>query len=570
MAATIEVKYFNSYWLKKIESVQSATEYVTVWSGPLAPWLPPGEGDSWKFTFVEGQSFFTYYKVVATDGDITPLDIIGPGQKFSYTYTPVTGILYEYIIIAVGPGVAPDQYKIYLDKPIGSDDFTIDPLAPGGLFVPLTFGKIVDFNYVPGDDAYISNTVQDWFIEESRIQGGYNNVSTDLGVRAFLVDENPAGQRRTSSIIYSGVFNSRTGINNTNQFSVGEDIVKSLDPSKGSIQKLYAEDTNLIIFQEMKVNRALIDKSAVYSAEGKPMTTSGAQVIGEVQAYAGNYGISTNPESFAVYGYRKYFTDRTKNAVLRLSQDGITEISNTGMLDYFRDNLGSVSNDGKVLGSWDMHNKQYVLSMQPALSPYASRSSDSGFVNTYQTLTFDEDTLGWTSRFSFRPDNGFSLLGEYYTAAKGNLWKHYSTNVPYCNFYSTQYSSNVTLVFNPDPSYSKTFKTINYEGSSGWALTNIYTESSNGAPVLSNKMSFGLSSLQNELFTNNFKVKENKYFGNLFNISPPTEGAIVYGQSMSGISGFYAVGTFTFPDPYTLGVTYNNPTTLFATSLEYN
>jgi hypothetical protein len=75
-------------------------------------------------------------------------------------------------------------------------------------------------------------------------------------------------QHRSNALIYSGIFNSRTGINNTNQFSVGESITKSTDPANGSIQKLYAEDTNLIVFQENKVSRALIDKDAIYSAEG--------------------------------------------------------------------------------------------------------------------------------------------------------------------------------------------------------------------------------------------------------------------------------------------------------------
>jgi len=69
-------------------------------------------------------------------------------------------------------------------------------------------------------------------------------------------------------MIYSGIFNSRTDINQTNVFSVADDITKSVDPANGSIQKLYAEDTNLIIFQESKVSRALIDKDAIYSAEG--------------------------------------------------------------------------------------------------------------------------------------------------------------------------------------------------------------------------------------------------------------------------------------------------------------
>jgi hypothetical protein len=190
---------------------------------------------------------------------------------------------------------------------------------------------------------YATTQDRDWYIEEARIRGGYNNTSVDFGVKAYIVDESPQRERLLSTLIYSGVFNSKTGLNNTNQFSVADDITRAVDPAQGSIQRLYAEDTNLIIFQELKVSRALINKDAVYSAEGQPMTTSGTQVIGQIQSYAGNYGIGSHPESFAVYGYRKYFTDRNQNVVLRLSQDGITEISAYGMIDYFRDNLSSVA-----------------------------------------------------------------------------------------------------------------------------------------------------------------------------------------------------------------------------------
>ena len=52
--------------------------------------------------------------------------------------------------------------------------------------------------------------------------------------------------------------------------------------------------------------------------------------------------VSEDPFSFAVYGYRKYFTDRKKGCVLRLSTDGITEISSYGMHDFFRDQLSAV------------------------------------------------------------------------------------------------------------------------------------------------------------------------------------------------------------------------------------
>ena len=182
-------------------------------------------------------------------------------------------------------------------------------------------------------------------------------------------------------MIYSGIFNSRTGINQTNQFSVAAEITKATDPADGSIQRLYAEDTNLIIFSEKKVSRALIDKDAIYTAEGGGVPISQLNlVIGQIIPYAGNFGIANNPESFAVYGYRKYFVDKNRNAVLRLSRDGITEISNYGMIDWFRDNLSTVDSsgfgNGKIVGGWDIYTKQYTVSLQksdsnPALPKYS-------------------------------------------------------------------------------------------------------------------------------------------------------------------------------------------------------
>ena len=186
---------------------------------------------------------------------------------------------------------------------------------------------------------------RNWFVEEARIKGGYNNTTVDFGVRAYLVDPNNEQQRRINTLIYSGIFNSRTGVNDTNVFSVGEDITKSLDPAHGSIQKLYAEDTNLIVFQENKVSRILIDKDALYTAEGNPNVTSTNLVLGQVIPYLGEYGISTNPESFGVFSFQKYFADKNRSAILRLSRDGITEISTYGMRDYFRDYLQTVGSE---------------------------------------------------------------------------------------------------------------------------------------------------------------------------------------------------------------------------------
>ena len=94
-----------------------------------------------------------------------------------------------------------------------------------------------NFDNVPR--VYDGSVSEDWYIEEARIRGGYNNTSVDFGVKAYAVEETQAGEVRPNALIYSGIYNSKTGINNTNQFPVGSEITKAADPAYGSIQKLY-------------------------------------------------------------------------------------------------------------------------------------------------------------------------------------------------------------------------------------------------------------------------------------------------------------------------------------------
>ena len=64
------------------------------------------------------------------------------------------------------------------------------------------------------EDGYNAPNLQnDWYIEEARIRGGYNNVSTDYGVKAYIVEDEPRQQTFGNTMIYSGIYNSRTGIN---------------------------------------------------------------------------------------------------------------------------------------------------------------------------------------------------------------------------------------------------------------------------------------------------------------------------------------------------------------------
>ncbi|MHC5057861.1 MAG: hypothetical protein ACYTKD_24605, partial [Planctomycetota bacterium] len=329
-------------------------------------------------------------------------------------------------------------------------DGTVDAQAGGtttGTPDPLTGAGYVN-----------TNVFEDWFIEESRIRGGFNNTSVDFGNKAYIVEEEENQTRRQNALIYSGIYNAKNGINNSNQFPIGEDITRAVDPASGSIQKLFAENTNLVILQERKVNRAPIDKDVIFTQEGLPVTTDSRQVIGTPSAFEGNFGISRDPGSFAVYGYNKYFTDKDRSVVMQLGPNGLNPISNYGMIDYFRDSLNI---GGEITGGYDVFNKNYVLTINGITKP---------------TVVFDDIINGWVSFVSYVPQLMTSSQGQFYTFKNNAVWLHYSSNADYNNFYGREHESEVQFVFNPEPTRTKTFKTINYTGSNGWEVTSIVSD----------------------------------------------------------------------------------------------
>jgi len=296
-------------------------------------------------------------------------------------------------------------------------------------------------------------------VESDRIRDDFNAKRIGKGVKVSSVIETEYKQeRRKSGLIYSGLFNNTSGVNELNQFIQGLKITKDLNPIYGGIQLLKARDTDLVTLCEDKCFRIQANKDALFTADGNPNVTSTNNVLGQTIAYAGEFGISKNPESFTTYGFRSYFTDKARGTVIRLSMDGITEIAENGMSDYFEDKLKAAS--GAILGSYDEAAGSYNVSF----------SSD-------ESVAFKEGVRGWTSRMSFVPEAAISLNNDYYTMKNGELWVHNSATRS--NFYGTQANSTVTPIFNDAPSSIKNFKTLSYEGDAGW-VADVLTDQQDG------------------------------------------------------------------------------------------
>ena len=311
-------------------------------------------------------------------------------------------------------------------------------------------------------------------VESNRIRDDFNTPFIDNGVNASTTFFNYKQEDITNGFIFSGIYNSNSSVNNLNEFNMGEKITKEINPSYGSIQRLKARDTDLITFTEDKVLKVLANKDALFNADGNTNLTASDRVLGQAIPFVGEYGISKNPESLAVDKFRMYFTDQERGAVLRLSRDGLTPISDVGMRNYFRDNLPRCSN---IIGSFDTVSGEYNVSLK--FQPQ--------FQQVDTTVSFNEAGKGWISFKSFVPDNALSMSGEYYTTSEANVYKHHvdvafdGTPINRNTFYQkynlfaltsgTFTKSHVDFVFNESPSSVKNFKAINYEGSQGFQFS---------------------------------------------------------------------------------------------------
>ncbi len=347
-------------------------------------------------------------------------------------------------------------------------------------------------------------------------------------------------EHKPSDIIFSQVINQDAGINRVSEFLIGKPIVKRLNPEYGSIQKLFTRDSNLLAFCESKVVKILANKDALFNADGTNITVISAdgKPLGYASAFAGDYGIAKNPESFAADEYRCYFVDRNQGSVIRLSMDGMTPISSVGMVDWFNDHLEYART---IIGSFDDKKNEYNIVIHDITQPYASKDM--------YTLSYHEPSDGWVSFKSFTPEAGCSLNNRYYTFEGSKMWVHHSessSDVLYNNFYGQQYTSTIMPIFNDAASSVKSFNTINYEGTQA-KIDKFATETVDGVQYtdgeyynLTEKKGWSVESIvtdQQDGIVSDFKDKEGKWFNKITGVESTFTNA-ADAESASGTLDF--------------------------------
>lgn len=342
-------------------------------------------------------------------------------------------------------------------------------------------------------DNYYTSASLVHYVEASNVSNMFVSNAWDYG-RPNRIDPNYREVTRPSTVIYSEQLVPETFINGLS--TVYDTSFQTYENKYGGIYKLYAKDQTLTVFQELKVGGILVKQVLFNGTNGGSVVGASSQILPDtMQYYVGEFGIGKHPESFAIFGSSKYFIDVQRGVVLRLSNDGITPISDLyQMHDYFNSKCKAVLAYGSkvnIYGVYDINFKEYIISFQ----------NKSGF--TGETLAFNEEDNAWSTFYSYLPDymdsNGVNMI----SFKNGALYTH-NTNSLYNNFYGVQYKSNLWAYCNFAPSNKKVFEAISLESTEAWDVT-IETPVTNENPL----------GQTTSLITNNFQMKEGFFYSEI-------------------------------------------------------
>lgn len=295
--------------------------------------------------------------------------------------------------------------------------------------------------------------------------------------RPNVYDSGASEQRRIATVWYSEPFIPDTNINGLGSFF--DTNFEEYDKSYDSIQYLFQENSNLLMFQELKVGAILINQRVFSDTQGQGVVSATQEVLSTpARYYAGEYGIGKHPESFASYGNRKYFVDYQRGAVLRLSTDGITPISEYKAHTYFTQRFKDILNAGvkkNIYGVYDVKYGRYILSLDKKISDTTTIGSGAFQITLpipsfeRETIAFDEVSNGWKMFFSFQPEFMCGANLDIVSFKDGSLYLHDSNSLR-GNFYGVQYPMKINFVHNEAPANMKVYNSLELDSNAPFAM----------------------------------------------------------------------------------------------------
>jgi hypothetical protein len=296
-----------------------------------------------------------------TDVQLYAGDVLSDGSGRSFEVQnvyPEVDSIYNYFVdttLSTGLFIAGQTYTL---------NITNSSLVAVELTEGDTYFRLRQLRYGNDPDSY-NYFVE--FVESDQVSDFYESKNTSIG-RPFAVLPDAKTIYRTGSVTYSEPFIidvTRLGLSS---FNPSLAPFYDLNYIHGSIRYMVNRDDSIVFLQDKKCGLFPVNRNLIEYVNGQQGVTVSTSVVGTPNYYAGEFGVGNNPESVAVEGGRVYFADIRNGKVIRISQDGITPISEAKMDAYFKDNFRDIvqfASVKRVVGGVDDEAGEYILSSDP-------------------------------------------------------------------------------------------------------------------------------------------------------------------------------------------------------------
>jgi hypothetical protein len=330
--------------------------------------------------------------------------------------------------------------------------------------------------------------------------------SVNSNGRAFVFDENANTVNYPVLHRWGLAYQRNTNINQTNRFYPQnfDELIREF----GAIKRMMFWDKTLTIFQERKCGRIAVFNRFISNADGSNQLITTTDIITQnnVQYYAGDFGCGNQPDSIVQSGFVYYLVDPVRGKQLRLSRDGLTDLSeiyktqtwaSSNIAKYLSPYNYTYGGQSRITGTFNVRKDnvgEYICVLQPGTI------SDQTIVG--QSIGFDETRNSFTSFFSFAPECIVCAENTLYSWVNGRLYIHNQVTAGTMNkFYGISYDSTITRVFNSGLIEKKSWMSLTEIANSIWECPIIYT----------NNYSYGAVQQQSNLVTSDFVDLESTY-----------------------------------------------------------
>lgn len=373
--------------------------------------------------------------------------------------------------ITIAQRLSSNAPKLYFQA-YATGNNTTDSVSENGIYVQNPSGTS-EIKYIEDpnqSDLYVGISTGDG----SSISG---SAVTSFG-KPNIVNDNFRQVTRENTVWYSEQLIPESNINGLSSFPDGQ--FKDYSQSFGSIQKLFSTNRMLKVFMELRCGFLPINQYLT-GGDGANLVLNNSQVLTPMNYYEGFYGVGKCPESHAHFGFADYFVDPNNGAVCRLSNDGLTVISDVknSQGNYLvRQYLYSLvkSNTGNFVATFNQRRNSYEVNIGGCV------------------VVWNEEKNQWHGTRSYDGEMFGSAGVDMISFSNGQLYLH-EANPVYNNFYGRQYTSKVRAVSNEGLN-NKVYKAIRTWSTSNW-----------GAPFIANNK--GQRSILDKF---NFSVREGKWY----------------------------------------------------------